>query len=143
MSTSRVLAAIIVVLGLTVALIPKFIFPICESDHLGLVSAYHPIMRCFWFGQTELILGAVVFLAGLVVLCRPASQTAFVVSIIVMAIGLAVILVSLNAVIGSTCGHRGSICQIGTKPAERITGTLIIITGLFLMIPYIKKRELK
>ena len=65
-SLSRVLAAFVVVLGLSVAFIPKYIFPICESGNLGFFSPYQPVMRCFWFGKMEIFLGLLVVLAGLV-----------------------------------------------------------------------------
>ena len=136
---SRGIAAIVAVLGIIILSIPKFILPVCESAYLGFISSYEPVMRCFWFGQTELILGALVFLAGLIILCRPGSEISFAVGIIVMALGLGVILVSSNAVIGSTCGHQHSLCQTGTKPAERIIGTVVIILGFITTVSNIKR----
>ena len=127
---SRVLALFIMLLGLSVALIPKYIFPICESDNLGFFSSYQPTMRCFWFGRTEILFGLLVVLAGLILLYRPTPDTNFSIGVLLIGLGLAIILVSVNAVIGSTCGHKGSLCQIGTKPAERIAGAFIIISGL-------------
>ncbi len=136
---SRVVAAIVAVLGIIILSIPKFIFPVCESAYLGFIGSYEPVMRCFWFGQTELILGALVFLAGLVVLCRPGSKISFAIGIIVMALGLGVFLVSLNSIIGSTCGHQNSLCQTGTKPAERIIGTVVIILGFIMTVSNMKR----
>jgi uncharacterized BrkB/YihY/UPF0761 family membrane protein len=127
---SRVLALFIMLFGLSVALIPKYIFPICESDNLGFFSSYQPTMRCFWFGRTEILFGLLVVLAGLILLYRPTPDTHFSIGALLIGLGLAIILVSVNAVIGSTCGHKGSLCQIGTKPAERIAGAFIIISGL-------------
>ncbi len=142
-SLSRVLAAIIVVLGLNVAFIPKYIFPICESDNLGFFSSYSPVMRCFWFGRMELFLGGLVVLSGLILFFRPISDSYFAVGALLIGLGLVITLVSLNTVIGSTCGHAHSICQIGTKPAERIAGVLVIISGLILVISPGKRYEQK
>ncbi len=136
---SIILAAIIVVLGLTIACIPKFIFPICESRNLGFFSSYQPVMRCFWFGRMELFLGGLVVLSGLILFFRPTSDTHFAIGALLIGLGLVIVLVSLNAVIGSTCGHMRSICQIGTKPAERIAGSLVIISGLILVLFSSKK----
>ncbi len=114
---SRVLATVIVVLGLSVAFIPKYIFPICESGNLGFFSSYQPVMRCFWFGRIELFLGGLVVLSGLILFLRPKPDTHFAIGALLIGLGLVITLVSMNVVIGSTCGHKGSLCQIGTKPA--------------------------
>ncbi len=52
---SRVFALFIMLLGLSVTFIPKYIFPICESDNLRFFNSYQPVMRCFWFGRTEIL----------------------------------------------------------------------------------------
>ncbi|MCP4259688.1 MAG: DUF4418 family protein [Planctomycetes bacterium] len=131
---SRVLALFIMLLGLSVTLIPKYIFPICESDNLGFFSSYQPTMRCFWFGRIEILFGLLVVLAGLILFYRPTPDTHFSTGALLIGLGLVIILVSINMVIGSTCGHKGSLCQIGTKPAERISGALVIISGLILVV---------
>ncbi|MBW8003426.1 MAG: DUF4418 family protein [Planctomycetes bacterium] len=140
---SRVVAVIVAVLGLSVALIPKYIFPICESGNLGFFSSYSPIMRCFWFGRIELFMGGLVVLCGLTLFFRPTPDSHFAIGALLIGLGVVIILVSMNVVIGSTCGHKGSLCQIGTKPAERIIGIIIIISGLTLTISNIKRYKAK
>ena len=140
---SRVLATVIVVLGLSVALIPKYIFPICESGNLGFFGSYEPIMRCFWFGRMELFLGGLVVLSGLILLLRPTPGSHFAIGALLIGLGLVIILVSMNVVIGSTCGHKGSLCQIGTKPAERIVSIITIVAGLILTMSNIKRYKVK
>ncbi len=142
-SMSRVLTTFIVVLGFTVACLPKFIFPICESSNLGFLASYQPVMRCFWFGRMELLLGGLVVLSGLILFFRPTPDSLFAIGALLIGLGLVIILVSLNTVIGSTCGHMRSICQIGTKPAERIAGALVIISGLILVVFPSKRYEQK
>lgn len=140
---SRVLAVIIALVGLSVAFTPKYIFPICESANLGLFTSYQPIMRCFWFGRVELLLGGLVVLCGLILWLRSTCDTRFAIGALLIGLGIVIILVSVNTVIGSMCGHKGSICQIGTKPAERIAGTLVIICGLILLVCPGKRSEQK
>ena len=142
-SLSRVSATIIVVLGLSVAFIPKYIFPICESDNLRFFSSYQPVMRCFWFGRIELFMGGLVVLCGLILFFRPTPDSHFAIGALLIGLALVIILVSMNVVIGSTCGHKGSLCQIGTKPAERIIGIIISISGLILTISNIKRYKVK
>lgn len=129
---SRVLAVLVVLVGLSVALIPKYVFPICESANLWFSSSYQPIMRCFWLGRVELLLGGLVAIVGVILLLRSTRDTRFVLGVVLGGLGLVIILATLNSVIGSTCGHANSLCQIGTKPAERIAGALLIIFGLIL-----------
>ncbi len=142
-SLSRVLATVIMVLGLSVAFIPKYIFPICESGNLAFFSSFQPVMRCFWFGRMELLLGALVVLCGLLLFLRSTPDSRFAIGALLIALGLVIILVSVNAVIGSTCGHMHSICQIGTKPAERIVGAFVTISGLILVVFPSKRYEQK
>ena len=49
--------------------------------------------------------------------------------------------VIINAIIGSMCAHPGgALCQTGTKPAERLIGCLVIITGLALVAASFRAR---
>ena len=131
---SRSLAISVVAIGLSVMFIPKYIFPICESDHLAFSSSYQPVMRCFWFGQVEMFMGGLVVLSGLILFFRPTPDSRFAIGALLVGLGLAIVLSSLNAFFGSACGHANSICQIGTKPAERIAGVLAMISGFILMV---------
>ena len=143
-SLSKIIPALVlVILGIIVAVIPKYIFPICESDDLGFFGSYSPIMQCFWFGRVELFLGALVVLCGLILFVRPAPESHFAIGALLIGLGLVIVMVSLNTVIGSVCGHTHSFCQIGTKPGERIAGSLIVIFGIILMIPFHKRHESK
>ena len=88
-------------------------------------------------------MGGLVVLSGLILFFRSTSDTNFAIGALLIGLGLVIILVSLNTVIGSTCGHAHSICQIGTKPAERIAGAILTIFGLFLMVFPGKRYEQK
>ena len=129
----------VIVLGLFVALAPRVFFPICEAEHLGIVGSYQPTMRCFWLGQTEILLGICIIVAGLIPILRPGPDTLLAVGLMLAVLGLAVIMASLNSIIGSTCGHAHSSCQIGTKPAERLAGALLIIVGVVSFVLSLRK----
>ncbi len=115
--------------GIFITLTPVMLFPICEAEHLGWAGDFRPTMRCFWLGQAAILLGGCVAVAGLTLLLRPRRDSAFAVGCILLALGAAVILVSLDGVIGSLCGHAHSRCQIGTKPALRLAGGLTALLG--------------
>jgi hypothetical protein len=121
-------------LGVFIALTPGLLFPVCEADHLGWAGDFRPTMRCFWLGQTEMVLGACIAVAGVALLLRPGRDSAFVAGCMLLALGSAVILVSLNGVIGSLCGHPHSRCQIGTKPALRLAGAPTGLLGAGLLL---------
>lgn len=91
-------------------------------------------MRCFWFGRAEIILGGLVVLAGLILFVRSTPDSRFSIGILLAGLGVSIVLVSLTRVIGSMCGHANAICQVGTKPAERIAGVFVIIVGLLLVV---------
>ena len=128
--TTRVLALVTMLLGLLVVLTPRFIFPICESAHLSLWESHDAVMRCYWFGKAEFLIGGLVVLAGLLAFVRPTRETRSAAGIMLAGLGLVAILLSLDTVIGSTCGHSGSICQLGAKPAVRAAGGVAVIIGL-------------
>ncbi len=91
-------------------------------------------MRCFWFARAEIILGGLVVLAGVILFVRPTPDSRFTMGMLLAGLGLSIVLVSLTSVIGSTCGHANSICQVGTKPIERIIGGFIVVAGLLTAI---------
>jgi hypothetical protein len=131
--------AAVLVLGVFIVLTPAKLFPVCEADHLGWVTDFKPTMRCFWLGQTEMLLGSGIAAAGLALILRPRRDSAFIVGVVLLVLGAAVILASLNGVIGSVCGHANSRCQIGTKPALRLAGGLVMLVGLGLFCGTVKK----
>ncbi|MHC4707975.1 MAG: DUF4418 family protein [Planctomycetota bacterium] len=133
-NTWRAFGTFVVLLGCSTLAIPKYIFPICEADDLFFLSSYHPIMRCYWFGQVEIILGLIVILAGSVVIYRPASDVRLFAGVMLVGLGFVIVAVSTNLIIGSTCGHSHSLCQTGTKPAERVAGVVIVLAGLGLIL---------
>ena len=59
--------ALLVLLGLLVALMPYYILPVCPV-HAGAMT-----MRCFWTARAELILGALVAAVGLFTMLRRSS----------------------------------------------------------------------
>lgn len=128
----RAIGIIVIFLGLGIAFIPCFIFPVCEAANLGFANSFRPTMRCYWLGQVEIIFGSLVAFTGLIMLFVPKPDVGLVSGLILIGLGIAVIAVSTNAIIGSTCGHSHSLCQIGTKPAERIAGGLVIVFGFAL-----------
>ncbi len=138
---SRIPGVIVLLQGVFVVLIPGVLFPICESAHLGWVQEYQPSMRCFWYGQAEILLGLCVVMAGFGLLFKPTRDCSFAMGLMLLVLGGAIILVSCNGVIGSTCGHAVSRCQIGTKPATRFAGGLTCVLGVLLLLGSLRRSK--
>lgn len=115
------------------ALVPRYVFPICEAGQLSPFGSYDPAMRCYWFAKAEFLLAALVIVTGSVMILRPVAGVRFACGILLGALGVGVILVSLNAFIGSTC-FPSHPCQIGTKPAARLLGGVIAAAGLLSLL---------
>lgn len=130
----------IALVGVLVVVIPGVLLPICEAEPLGWVTSFRPTMRCFWMGQAVILLGCCVVVAGIVLLIRLNRDTGFAIGLLLLALGAALILVSLNAIIGSVCGHQHSPCQVGTKPGVRLAGGLICLYGLGLWLWSLKRQ---
>lgn len=114
-------------LGLLIVLTPFFL-PVCQGL-LQLANGKTVPMRCHWTAQAEMILGALIIVAGAfqVFAKNPESrrslsfQTAF--------MGLAVVLTPLFII--PTCVDPDMACNIGTKPALLILGGITFISGLY------------
>ena len=57
-----IFGAAALILGICVAVVPFYIFPVCEAGMMP--------MRCFWTARAELILGILTGLLGVVSLLR-------------------------------------------------------------------------
>ena len=80
----RMPGLIVLLNGVFVVLIPGVLFPICESAHLGWTQGYQPSMRCFWYGQAEILLGLCVCVAGLGLCFRPTRDCGFAVGLMLL-----------------------------------------------------------
>ena len=115
------------------AVVPRYVFPICEAGQLSPFGSYDPVMRCYWFAKAGFLLAALVIVTGSVMILRPVAGVRFACGIVLGALGAGVILVSLNAFIGSICSSSHP-CQLGTKPAARLLGGVIAAVGLLSLL---------
>ncbi len=122
-STSGIVTA---VLGLLIVITP-IVLPVCEGL-LELANGKQVPMRCHWTARAEMLLGVLLLIVGLMVtfLKNPGErqrlhhQVGF--------LGLATILTPLFII--PTCTSPDMPCNVGTKPALIILGSLAFLTGL-------------
>jgi|SaaInl7_135m_RNA_FD_contig_71_736466_length_535_multi_3_in_0_out_0_1 hypothetical protein len=115
---------VIAVLGVLIILTP-IVFPVCEGL-LELVNGKKVPMRCNWTAQAEWIIGALVFISGLLVAFAKSAETRKRLNNQVFFLGLATILTPLFII--PTCMNPDMACNVGTKPALIILG--VVVTGL-------------
>jgi hypothetical protein len=120
---SGVITAIV---GLLIILTP-IIFPICEGL-LELANGKQVPMRCFWTARTEMVIGGLVLLSGLMIAMITSAETRQRLNHQVAFLGLATILIPLYIV--PTCMHPDMACNVGTKPALLILGGITLLLGL-------------
>ena len=56
---------LLIVLGALMALVPQFVFPLCETTLETAFGGVLP-MRCHWTGQAEIGVGFLQYLAGII-----------------------------------------------------------------------------
>lgn len=142
---NRIIAAVLILIGLLIILTPWYIFPICEiaeksgtlqmetggNNDMNMESGSH--MTCWYTAEAEAGTGALVILAGLVLLALPNRDSRR--SLGIIAAGLGVVTVLLPTyLIGMCTSFPDTPCNIGTKPALILLGALTVITGIYLVL---------
>jgi hypothetical protein len=140
----RIVAGVLILLGLLIILTPWYIFPICEiaeksgnmqmasgsGNDMNMNSSTH--MTCWYTAEAETGTGALAILAGLVLLAWPNRESRR--SLGIITIGLGVVTILFPTYLIGTCTSPDSACNIGTKPALIILGVLTVITGIYLVL---------
>jgi len=83
-------------------------------------------MRCFWTARAEMLIGALVLIAGIFVAFAKTEEARKRLNNQIIFLGLATILTPLFII--PTCMNPDMSCNIGTKPALIILG--VVVTGL-------------
>jgi len=109
-------------------IITPIILPVCEGL-LELVNGKQVPMRCFWTARAEMILGALVVIAGLTIAFAKNAEARRRLNYQVSFLGLATILTPLFII--PTCMNPDMACNVGTKPALIILGVVTMGLGLY------------
>jgi hypothetical protein len=127
----RIVCLIFIALGLVTALTPNLIFPVCEykGRHMTLLSGKKVPMKCFWTGRAEVCLGLLLALDGLLLALFHSREAGKLSTVMAVGIGAMIILMSTRFI--GMCMSIKMPCNIGTKPALVLLGTVTIIAGGF------------
>ncbi len=127
MKSPKLVALLEIVCGLLVAATP-FILPVCQGL-LQTTTGKNVPMRCYYTGQTEIVVGLLIAVVGvLAFFFGKQAEARGALSAVVLALGAVVILIP--TVIIGTCASPDMACNIGTKPALLLLGTATVILGL-------------
>lgn len=92
-------ALITITFAVLIVLTPHFLAPVC-NDLQELKSGMMVHMKCYWVGQTTIILGSIIGIAGLLTLFSKSSEALKVMSILQIFLSAALILVTKQFIIG-------------------------------------------
>lgn len=130
MGRVKFLAVLLLVLGVLIAVTPRYIFPVCEYKGLRIMTqggGYTP-MRCFYTGRAELGLGLLTVLLSIFLLLSTQRETQ-----IYLSLSLALVF-SLSLLIPSwligICQSPTMSCRVGTWPALLLEGGFGLVFSL-------------
>jgi Domain of unknown function (DUF4418) len=143
---NKLLAGILIILGLLIAITPWYIFPVCEagtsgdnsggmkmgagSDQQMTKSGTH--MKCWYTAEAEVVVGTFVALAGIVLLFLKGQGKRRAIGIATIVLGVLTILIPTFLI--GVCNTSDAPCRIGTLPALIILGVLTVIAGIYQII---------
>lgn len=130
MGRVKFLAVLLLVLGVLIAVTPRYIFPVCEYKGLRMMTqggGYTP-MRCFYTGRAELGLGLLTVLLSIFLLLSTQRETQ-----IYLSLSLALVF-SLSLLIPfwliGICQGPTMPCRVGTWPALLLEGGFGLVFSL-------------
>jgi hypothetical protein len=116
-----------VVLGLLVSLIPFVIFPVCKGT-IELMNDKTIFMKCHWTAMTELLIGALIVIDGILIIAFRQYEVRIALNIMLAFLGLAVLFVP--TVIIGMCETVSMACRVGTEPALTVISIIIMVSGI-------------
>jgi len=124
--------ALLILLGVVIALTSWLLFPVCEMHGLFVETKAGVMlpMPCGYTARAESAVGALIVVAGGLLIARNSPETRQAVGIFSIAHGILVILFP-TALIGM-CRMADHPCRQLTLPALEILGIAVIIIGVFL-----------
>ncbi|MFC1936314.1 DUF4418 family protein [Chloroflexota bacterium] len=117
----------VAIVGLLVVLTPV-LFPVCQAM-LELVSGKQVPMRCHWTANGEYVMGGLLTITGVLVAFTQSKEAFRNINVVVVLLGMAVVLLPIYFL--PTCMHPEMACNLGTKPALIILGSIAVILGVF------------
>ena len=127
------IGALLVLLGILVILTPWIIFPVCEvqGSFMQTASGMKVPMTCGWTARAETGVGALIVVAGGLLIARSTPETRQAVGIFSIAMGALVVLFPTFLI--GMCKVAEHPCRMTTLPALELLGVIVIIIGGYLV----------
>jgi len=127
------IGALLIVLGLLVILTPWVLFPVCEVEGLYLKTAagMQIPMKCGWTARAETGVGALIMVAGGLLVVRSTPETRQAVGVFSAAAGILVILFPTFLI--GMCAVADHPCRQLTLPALEVLGVIVVLIGAYLI----------
>jgi len=121
----------VIVLGVLVAITPRFLFPVCEYEgifmQLGNDKTTH--MGCYFLSMASYVMGTMVALVGLTLLLAKGRETIRMLSVILGGAGIAVMVLPFFFPI---CLNPDHPCNRGAKPLIMVLGIVTLMSAGYL-----------
>jgi hypothetical protein len=135
MNTSTQVSAVgilLILLGIVIAITSWVIFPVCEMEGLLIETKAGVLlpMPCGYTARAETGIGALIVVAGGLLIARGSRETRQAVGIFTVAHGILVI--AFPTILIGMCRMADHPCRQLTLPALEILGIAVIIIGVFL-----------
>lgn len=153
----KVLAVLMIVLGLVIVITPQFTNCEYGKDHpatinmqtsAGQVVQYastggmegssasasvpYRMMKCFWSARAEIIAGVPLFALGVFLLFARRKETVRVIGVVAALIGVLTILIPATLV--GTCMNPDMVCNTQMKPTLFICGGIAVALGIAALV---------
>lgn len=129
-----IIGSILIVLALLIVIVPQFTSCQSQGKEITLQNGKTIPMKCYWTGQSEILLGTILLLTGIMLIFVKRRETRIALSIIGVALGIATILIPAYVI--GVCATL-MICNTVMKPvliSAGIVVTLVSLIGLFITV---------
>lgn len=153
----KVLAVLMIVLGLVIVITPQFTNCEYGKDHpatinmqtsAGQVVQYastggmegssasasvpYRMMKCFWSARAEIIAGVPLVALGVFLLLARRKETIRVIGALATVIGVLTLLIPTTLV--GTCANSAMVCNTEMKPTLFVAGGLTVVIGIAVLV---------
>ena len=123
MSRKKIVGYISAIIGLLLALAPKFITPVCPPMENGM------FMKCHWMGNMTIGIGAVILVLAIILIVVKDSKISLGLSISNIAIGVLAIL-NTHVLIGG-CMKADMACRAKTIPFCTLLAGILVLVNIY------------
>lgn len=136
----KVWSVILIILALFIAIFPQFFD--CESHgrSITLEDGRTIPMKCHWTARAEVIVGAHLFVTGILLLTSKFKETRFSLSLLGIVSGISAMLLPTYLI--GVCGMDEMVCNSTMKPALLLAGGLVIVISLIILVFSAKKTDI-